>query len=103
MSDASTMALRERRVTIAEISAAHGVQFGTSGLRGRVTDLSDEVCFAYTRAFLQGLPAGAERVALAIDLRPSSSAIAAACAAAIENAGLVVDYCGALPTPALAA
>lgn len=43
------------------------------------------------------------RVALAIDLRPSSPEIAAACAAAIRYAGLKVDYCGAIPTPALAA
>ena len=31
----------------------HGVQFGTSGLRGLVDDLTDEACYAYTKAFLQ--------------------------------------------------
>jgi len=31
-------------------------KFGISGLRGLVTDLSDEVCFAYTQAFLQSTP-----------------------------------------------
>jgi phosphomannomutase len=41
-------------------------------------------------------------VAIAIDLRPSSTRIAAACAAAIEYAGFKVNFCGAIPTPALA-
>ena len=42
------------------------------------------------------------RVAIAMDLRPSSPDIAAACAAAAQYIGLEVDFCGALPTPALA-
>ncbi len=80
-----------------------GVRFGTSGARGLVADMTNSVCFAYTSAFLQVIaaPAGS-RVALGIDLRPSSPEIAAACAAAIRHAGLEVDYCGPLPTPALA-
>jgi phosphomannomutase len=80
-----------------------GVRFGTSGARGLVVDMSAEVCFAYTAAFLQvvGLPTGG-RVALGMDLRPSSPDIAAACAAAIRQAGMEVDFCGVLPTPALA-
>lgn len=84
--------------------ADSGVSFGTSGARGLVTQMSDEICAAYTLAFLQGLqlaqPGG--KVALGIDLRPSSPAIARACAAAIVQAGGVVDFCGVLPTPALA-
>lgn len=80
-----------------------GVRFGTSGARGLVADMTQSVCFAYTSAFLQVIaaPTGI-RVALGIDLRPSSPDIAAACAAAIRHAGLEVDYCGPLPTPALA-
>jgi len=80
-----------------------GVRFGTSGARGLVADMTDAVCFAYTSAFLHVIaaPAGS-RVALGIDLRPSSPTIAAACVAAIRHAGLEVDYCGPLPTPALA-
>ncbi len=80
-----------------------GVRFGTSGARGLVVDMTDAVCHAYTAAFLHVIaaPAGS-RVVLGTDLRPSSPAIAAACAAAIRQAGLEVDYCGALPTPALA-
>jgi phosphomannomutase len=82
---------------------ASGVRFGTSGARGLAADMTAPVCFAYSAAFLQvvGAPA-AGRVALGMDLRPSSPAIAAACAAAIRAAGLAVDFCGVLPTPALA-
>ena len=80
-----------------------GVRFGTSGLRGLATEMTNEVCFAYTLAFLQVVSdASVKRVALAMDLRPSSPAIASACAAAIRHAGMEVDFCGAIPTPALA-
>lgn len=86
-----------------EVIAASAVRFGTSGARGLVAELTDEVCFAYALAFLHacgGAPGG--RVALGMDLRPSSPRIAAACAAAIRHAGLTADFCGCLPTPALA-
>lgn len=88
---------------IQSLMDSSGVRFGTSGARGLVVDMSAEICFAYTAAFLQvvAMPAGS-RVALGMDLRPSSPEIAAACAAAIRHAGLEVDFCGVLPTPALA-
>ena len=92
----------ERQVAIGELMVTSGVRFGTSGARGLVADLTDEVCFAYASAFLQAISVTSGSVALAIDLRPSSVGIAAACAAAIRHAGLAVDYCGAIPTPALA-
>lgn len=81
-----------------------GVAFGTSGVRGLVTQMSAELCAAYTTAFLTVLKDSFQfkRVALGIDLRPSSPDIAAACATGILAEGLQVDYCGALPTPALA-
>ena len=84
-----------------------GVRFGTSGARGLVADMTAEVCFAYTAAFIQviGMPAGKSgggRVALGMDLRPSSPEIARACVAAIRHAGFEADFCGVLPTPALA-
>ena len=90
-------------MNIQSLMDTSGVRFGTSGARGLVADMTDEVCFAYTSAFLQVIaaPAGS-RVVLGVDLRPSSPDIAAACAAAIRHAGLEVDYCGPLPTPALA-
>jgi phosphomannomutase len=94
-------------LNIQHLMDASGVRFGTSGARGLVADMSAEVCFAYTTAFLQVIAApagslGCRRIALGIDLRPSSPTIAAAVAAAIRHAGLAVDYCGVLPTPALA-
>jgi len=92
----------EHHIAIQCFMDASGVRFGTSGARGLVADMSSEVCFAYTSAFLKVISATFGRVALAIDLRPSSPQIASACAAAIEHAGLGVDYCGAIPTPALA-
>lgn len=91
-----------QQISIQALMDASGVRFGTSGARGLVADMSSEVCFAYTAAFIKAISAAGGRVALATDLRPSSPAIAAACAAAIEHAGLEVDYCGAVPTPALA-
>ena len=89
-------------VPIQQLMDASGVRFGTSGARGRVVDLTSEVSFAYTLAFLKATSVVSGSVALAIDLRPSSPEIAAACAAAIRSAGLDVDYCGPIPTPALA-
>jgi phosphomannomutase len=54
-------------------------------------------------AFLQVISAkSGSRVAIAMDLRPSSPEIVAACAAAAKYLGLEVEFCGALPTPALA-
>jgi len=40
------------KVSISDLANKANIKFGTSGLRGLVTDLSDEVCFAYTQAFL---------------------------------------------------
>ncbi len=92
----------QRMIAIRDLMESSGVRFGTSGARGLAADMTSEVCFAYASAFLQAVSATAGTVALAIDLRPSSPDIAAACAAAIRHAGLAVDYCGAIPTPALA-
>jgi phosphomannomutase len=79
-----------------------GVAFGTSGVRGLVKDLTPELCFAFVRSFLQEVCPSANKVAVGIDLRPSSPEIAKACLAAIESFGAQAVYCGALPTPALA-
>ena len=92
----------QKQVAIQELMDVSGIRFGTSGVRGPVAEMSCELCFAYTSAFLSTVSATSGHVALAIDLRPSSPEIAAACAAAIEHVGLSVDYCGAIPTPALA-
>ncbi|MBU6266576.1 MAG: phosphomannomutase [Sphingomonadales bacterium] len=87
--------------------AQSGVEFGTSGARGRVVDMTDRICFGYTAGFLCYLarvdafaPGG--RVALAGDLRPSTPRILAACVAAIREMGAEPVFCGYVPTPALA-
>jgi phosphomannomutase len=95
---------RLKTTTIQELMQQSGVAFGTSGARGLVVQMTDEVCEAYAAAFLTVVARSFrfERVALGVDLRPSSLGIAAACAKAIRAAGFGVDFCGALPTPALA-
>lgn len=95
-----------KSVQIAELMASSGVKFGTSGARGLAVDMSDEVCYAYTRAFLQHLLSSGDIqpgtcVAIAGDFRPSSPRIMAATAMAIEDAGCKVVYCGFIPTPAV--
>lgn len=85
-----------------EMMERSGVRFGTSGARGLVAEMSDEVCYAYAAAFLQVIPDSVGSVVLGHDLRPSSPRIAAACAAAVEDSGRRLIYAGALPTPALA-
>tara|TARA_R110001583_G_scaffold25810_2_gene93439 strand:- start:3093 stop:4529 length:1437 start_codon:yes stop_codon:yes gene_type:complete len=88
----------------AAIIEASDINFGTSGARGLVTQFTDQACAAFTAAFIAVMQRDFvfDRVALAIDLRPSSPTMAAACATAIQNAGLAVDYYGVIPTPALA-
>jgi phosphomannomutase len=81
-----------------------GVAFGTSGARGLVASMTDEVCAAYTQAFIKTVQQTFDfkQVAIAIDLRPSSPLIAEACAKMLRQLGLEVIFCGAIPTPALA-
>ena len=84
------------------MTASSGVGFGTSGVRGLVADMSDELCYAYTSAFLQTIVTKEKQIVIGHDLRPSSPGIAVACAAAIKDAGRDYIYAGALPTHALA-
>ncbi|UXZ56067.1 phosphomannomutase [Halomonas sp. 7T] len=81
-----------------------GIAFGTSGARGLVEQFSDEVCAAFTVAFITAMQASfnVERIALGMDRRPSSPAMAAACTSAARALGVKVDDYGVLPTPALA-
>jgi len=64
--------------------------------------MSNSVCHAYVQAFLDSVAADADTVVLGHDLRPSSPAIAAACAQAVRDANKRVLFVGALPTPAIA-
>ncbi|HIF9071236.1 TPA: phosphomannomutase [Photobacterium damselae] len=81
-----------------------GIQFGTSGARGLAEQFSSNVCAAFTHAFITSIQSQFEfqQIAIAIDNRPSSPAMAQACAKAIEQLGLEVVYYGVVPTPALA-
>lgn len=76
-------------------------KFGTSGLRGLVTDLNEPLVRSYVRAFLHSCETG-QRLFVGRDLRPSSPQIAQWVMAEASAAGLPVLDCGALPTPALA-
>jgi phosphomannomutase len=91
-------------LTSKDILTNSGIQFGTSGARGLVEQFTDQVCAAFTLAFLSVMKQefSVERVALGIDRRPSSPSMAAACAAAAADLGVTVDYYGVLPTPAVA-
>ena len=84
--------------------AEGGVAFGTSGARGLVVDFTPEVCAAFTHAFVAVMRQefAVKQMALAIDNRPSSPAMAQACAAALLQAGIEPLYYGVVPTPALA-
>ena len=68
------------------------VAFGTSGVRGRVEDLTDDVCARFTARFLEvlGREGPVRGLALGMDRRPSSPRMAAACAAA----GRYPNLCG---------
>ena len=94
-------------ITVQELMQTSGVAFGTSGARGKVNAMTDRVCYGYTRGFLaymteQGEFSAGKHVALAGDLRPSTPRILSACASAIRDAGGVPEFCGYVPTPALA-
>ncbi len=95
------------KISIAELMGRSGVGFGTSGARGLVEAMSDEVCYLYTVAFLQYLykdgqiPAGCE-VAIAGDLRSSTPGILSAVVRAVDSQGYRPLYCGTIPTPAVA-
>ena len=76
-------------------------KFGTSGLRGLVTELTPELVGAHLRAFLATAEIG-PALYLGRDLRESSPHLAEVVAATARAEGVEVVDCGALPTPALA-
>lgn len=76
-------------------------KFGTSGLRGLVTELTPELVADYTRAFLAACLHNGT-ICLGWDLRPSSPDIADAVADAAIGEGVNVVRLGPVPTPALA-
>lgn len=92
---------------IATLMQTSGVSFGTSGARGRVTAMTDLICYAYTRAFLQYLDTQGQlqkgsNIAIAGDLRRSTGRIMNAVARAIKDSACRPVYCGHIPSPAIA-
>ena len=82
------------------------VKFGTSGIRGLVSDMTDKLCYAYTLSFLAYLHEAktiksGSAVAVAGDLRSSTPQIMNAVAAAVTDAGYQIINAGLVPTPAL--
>lgn len=75
--------------------------FGTSGLRGLVSELTDETVADYVRAFLASCMHGGE-VWVGWDLRSSSPRIADAVIEAVRSEGIEAVRAGMVPTPALA-
>ena len=83
------------------------LKFGTSGIRGLVTDMTDLECYINARGFIRyELATGdikkGEMISIAGDFRASTVRIMVAVAAAIEDSGCKVDNCGFIPTQALA-
>jgi len=79
------------------------LRFGTSGVRGLVSDMTDRACYLYTLAFLRYVKtkSSPRAVAVAGDRRQSTPRILKAAAFAVQQEGLRVDYCGLVPTPAV--
>jgi phosphomannomutase len=99
--------MTKKTVHIENLMGKSNVQFGTSGARGLVSDMVDEVCYAYTAAFIQYLEEVGELrdesiIAIGGDLRPSTNRIMRAVAKAVADRGYTPENCGTLPTPALA-
>lgn len=83
------------------------LSFGTSGLRGLVSDMTDLECYINVAGFLDFLSVQkylktGDTVSVAGDLRDSTPRIIAAVVAAIQQAGCTAQFCGFIPTPALA-
>jgi len=76
-------------------------KFGTSGLRGLVTELTPALVEDHVRAFLAACDTGGA-ICLGWDLRPSSPRIAQDVIRAAASMDVAVIDCGAVPTPALA-
>ncbi|MEI7807518.1 MAG: phosphomannomutase [Verrucomicrobiota bacterium] len=96
------------KISIQDLMASSGVAFGTSGARGLATAMTDQVCYAYTKGFLQYLEGvgelkrDGERVAVGGDFRPSSDRVMEAVCRAADDLGYRAVNCGKVPSPAVA-
>ncbi|VAW86609.1 Phosphomannomutase [hydrothermal vent metagenome] len=99
--------MKRQLTDIEELMATSGVAFGTSGARGLVSSMTDQICYAYTKAFIQHLEntrqivEGSE-IAVAGDHRNSTVRIMTAVTGAITDMGYTPIYCGLIPAPAVA-
>lgn len=96
------------KISIQDLMTRSGVAFGTSGARGLATAMTDSVCYAYTKGFLQYLESIGElkrlgeRVAVGGDFRPSTGRVMEAVCRAAEDIGYKPVNCGRVPSPAVA-
>ncbi|RMD76228.1 MAG: phosphomannomutase [Lentisphaerae bacterium] len=96
------------KIRVQELMDRSGVRFGTSGARGLAEEMTDFICYIYTRGFLQYLESLGElkkdgtRVAIGGDLRPSTPRIKEAVRRAVTDMGYLAVNCGELPSPAIA-
>ena len=79
------------------------LKFGTSGVRGLVSEMTDFECWLFTRAFVHHLRAHhpADRIGISGDLRSSTPRILRALGLGLEDEGIETVYFGHVPTPAL--
>ncbi len=95
-------------IRLEDLMISSGVRFGTSGARGLADDMTDFVCYVYTRGFLQylesadGLGKVGTEVAIAGDFRPSTDRIMQAVRRAACDMGYTPVNCGKIPSPAVA-
>jgi phosphomannomutase len=99
--------MSEKLIRINELMDRSNVRFGTSGARGLARDMTDEVCYAYTTAFIQYLEEkgdlkGNGKIAIGGDLRPSTERIMGAVTKAVYDCGYIPENCSLLPSPAIA-
>jgi phosphomannomutase len=96
------------KISIQDLMARSGVAFGTSGARGLATEMTDQVCYAYAKGFLQYLESigelkrAGEAVAVGGDFRPSSDRVMEAVCRAADDLGYRAVNCGKVPSPAVA-
>lgn len=83
------------------------LDFGTSGLRGLVVDMTDLECYINTRGFLAYLQSSSvirkkSDILIGGDLRDSTPRIICSVIEAVRDMGYNPVFCGYIPTPALA-
>lgn len=92
------------KIKPADLIANKDIKFGTSGLRGLVSDFSDLIVASYTVAFITHLQRSGfkfKKVVVGNDLRASSPRLVNAVFHGIKQCNLTPIYGGAVPTPAL--